>query len=188
MEDDGFILVSRDGKCSGNVPQDDFHGYMSEIDNFIEGIRAFLWPLNKFIHENPELAFQEYQAHEVLTNFMRSREGWQVTKSAYGIETAWVAAYDSGKPGPVVSFNVEMGKPTLHIVQRGNVADISRRAPRSRPRVWSQPYRHSLARRWSYNSGDHQTTWTPWQGPSLWYARRGRGRRRQNPSPRGGRL
>ena len=32
-----------------------------------------------------------------------------MTPSAYGMATAWVAAYDSGKRGPVVSFNVEMG-------------------------------------------------------------------------------
>ncbi|KAM7183182.1 peptidase M20 [Naviculisporaceae sp. PSN 640] len=39
---------------------------------------------------------------------MQSRPGWKVTRSAYGIKTAWTAVYDSGRPGPVVSFNAEM--------------------------------------------------------------------------------
>ena len=117
MEVDGFILVPRPGEeCSSTAAlhyhQDDGSlEYLSEIDTFIDGLEESLWPLNYFIHQNPELAFQEYKAHQALTDFLRSREeGWKVIPSAYGMETAWVAAYDSGKPGPVVSFNVEMGK------------------------------------------------------------------------------
>ena len=117
MEVDGFILVSRPGEeCSStNAPNhhedDGSLEYLSEIDTFVDSLEELLWPLNHFIHQNPELAFQEHKAHQALTDFLRSREeGWKVTPSAYGMETAWVAAYDSGEPGPVVSFNVEMGK------------------------------------------------------------------------------
>ncbi|PNP42297.1 hypothetical protein TGAMA5MH_05979 [Trichoderma gamsii] len=39
---------------------------------------------------------------------MKSQSGWVVTPSAYGMETAWVAVFDTGKRGPVVSFNAEM--------------------------------------------------------------------------------
>ena len=115
MEEDGFVFVSREDEacCSDNrnsTQGNGFPPYLSEIDNFIESLGDSLWTLNKFIHANPELAFQEYKAHQALTNFLRSREeGWQVTPSAYGMETAWVAVYESGKRGPVVSFNVEMG-------------------------------------------------------------------------------
>ena len=115
MEDDGFILVPGAGDefylDNSNSTQDvGSFEYLPDIDNFIESLVNLLRPLNKFIHENPELAFHEYKAHRALTDFMRSREeSWQVTPSAYGIETAWVAVYDSGKPGPVISFNVEMG-------------------------------------------------------------------------------
>ncbi|KAK4033546.1 hypothetical protein C8A01DRAFT_39989 [Parachaetomium inaequale] len=114
MEEDGYILISRedDASCSGNHNSNqakDCPPYLSDIDNFIESLDDSLWTLNKFIHANPELAFHEYKAHEALTNFLRSRqEGWQVTPSAYGMETAWVAVYESGERGPVVSFNVEM--------------------------------------------------------------------------------
>ena len=117
MENDGFIHVSKDDACLRNSSQDASSGYLSEIDNAIESLQDFLWPLNKFIHANPELAFEEYKAHEALTNFMQSRKDWLVTKSAYGIETAWVAEYDSGKAGPAVSFNVEMGTPVFTCCQ-----------------------------------------------------------------------
>nr|UWK21992.1 peptidase m20 domain protein [Trichoderma rodmanii] len=35
-------------------------------------------------------------------------KGRAVTPSAYGMDTAWVAVYDIGRRGPVVSFNAEM--------------------------------------------------------------------------------
>ncbi|KAF2463563.1 uncharacterized protein BDR25DRAFT_297918 [Lindgomyces ingoldianus] len=107
MEEDGFVLIFR-SECPENVPQDVSEEYLSEIDKSIESLWASLWSLNKFIHENPELAFEEHKAHELLTNFMRSQKDWKVTTSAYAMETAWVAVYDSGKEGPAVSFNVEM--------------------------------------------------------------------------------
>jgi metal-dependent amidase/aminoacylase/carboxypeptidase family protein len=117
MEEDGFVLVANKGEecCSLMNPTPEQHqegpaGYLSEIGTFIDSLAEALWPLNRFIHDNPEIAFQEYKAHQALTDFMRSRqETWKVTPSAYGMETAWVAVYDSGKPGPAVSFNVEMG-------------------------------------------------------------------------------
>jgi metal-dependent amidase/aminoacylase/carboxypeptidase family protein len=70
---------------------------------------------------------------------MRSRNGWQVTTSAYGLETAWVAMCDSGKAGPTVSFNVEMGTliPTVQKKKKETSLILSRCAPRSRPRMWS---------------------------------------------------
>jgi amidohydrolase len=118
MERDGFVLVSREEACPPNVTQNASQEYLSEIDTTIESLRSSLWPLNKYIHDNPELAFKEYKAHDALTDFMRKQKGWHVTPSAYGMDTAWVAAFDSGKPGPVVSFNVEMGKPTSHLPPR----------------------------------------------------------------------
>ncbi|KAF1958380.1 putative amidohydrolase [Byssothecium circinans] len=82
--------------------------YLADIDMFVDGLHKTLWPLNDFIHRNPELAFKEYKTHDALTSFMRSQKGWKVTASAYGMETAWEAVYDNGKNGPVISFNAEM--------------------------------------------------------------------------------
>lgn len=91
---------------SGEEPEP---AYLSDIDPFVDGIVDELWPVNKAIHDKPELGYQEYFAHKTLINFMRSQAGWKVTPSAYGLETAWIAVYDSGRKGPVVSFNAEMG-------------------------------------------------------------------------------
>lgn len=119
MEQDGFVMVPGVGEepspnrraTDQDVEPPEF---LADIDTFIDNVAESLWPLNTFIHENPELAFQEHKAHNALTNFMRAREeGWKVTPSAYGMETAWLAIYDSGRPGPCVSFNVEMGKSSL---------------------------------------------------------------------------
>ena len=114
MEVDGFILVPSEDRSLAMIDQDGSHDYLSDIDDAIGSLRVALKSLNDYIHENPELAFEEHKAHEALTNFMQSQNGWQVTKSACGIDTAWVATYDSGKAGPVVSFNAEMGIVTPH--------------------------------------------------------------------------
>jgi metal-dependent amidase/aminoacylase/carboxypeptidase family protein len=92
-----------------------------EIDGFIESLQEDLWPLNDFIHKNPELAFEEHKSHDALTNYMQSHEDWQITCSAYGLDTAWVALYDSGKQGPVVSFNAEMGMSLTVLRKNANV-------------------------------------------------------------------
>lgn len=83
--------------------------YLGEISAYVDSLAHALWPVNKTIHDNPELNFKEYIAHDALTTFMQSQEGWKVQTSAYGMQTAWVAVHDSGKKGPVVSFNAEMG-------------------------------------------------------------------------------
>jgi hypothetical protein len=91
MERDGTVrhhLHIDSGLATETVIHDVSHGYLSTINQAFEELRADLWPLNKF---------------------MQLHEGWRVAKSAYGISTAWEAFYDSGKAGPVVSFNAEMG-------------------------------------------------------------------------------
>jgi metal-dependent amidase/aminoacylase/carboxypeptidase family protein len=103
--EDGFVLIPSFRSETKYAEQ----SHLTAIDRFIRDLEPSLWPLNSFIHDNPELAFEEQKAHNALTNFMRSREKWHVTKSAFGMETAWMAVYDSGKRGPVISFNAEMG-------------------------------------------------------------------------------
>ncbi|KAF2452009.1 putative amidohydrolase [Karstenula rhodostoma CBS 690.94] len=82
--------------------------YLSEIDGYVDTLQDTLWPLNKYIHDEPELAFKEHKAHDAITNFMRSQKGWAVTPNAFGLETAWTAIFDTGRHGPAVSFNAEM--------------------------------------------------------------------------------
>ncbi|KAK7993063.1 Peptidase M20 domain-containing protein 2 [Apiospora marii] len=103
---DDLVLVSHE-----DVAPHTLHSaprYLPEINDAIGRISDTLWGVNKKIHDNPELGYKEFIAHDTLTSFMKSIDGWKVTPSAYGLKTAWVAVWDSGKKGPVVSFNCEM--------------------------------------------------------------------------------
>lgn len=64
-----------------------------------EELRDELIYISSEIHKNPELAFQEHKACELLTSFLK-KEGFQVTKGVAGMETAFSAsaAFGSGKP------------------------------------------------------------------------------------------
>jgi len=102
--DSDFVIISHDDVFD-HLPR-----HLLDISDFINHeVAESLWPVNKKIHDNPELGYHEIIAHDALTTFMETRPGWKVTRSAYGLETAWVAVYDSGRKGPVVSFNAEMG-------------------------------------------------------------------------------
>jgi amidohydrolase len=57
------------------------------------------------IWENPELGYQEFHAHKVLTDYLED-QGFNVTRSAYGLETAFRAEFSNGE-GRTVSFNAE---------------------------------------------------------------------------------
>lgn len=103
-DDDDYVLVSKDEAY--HIEETASLGLISD---FIDSISDDLWPINKKIHDNPELGYMEKIAHATLTQFMQQQTGWEVTPSAYGIETAFIAVFDSGRQGPVVSFNAEMG-------------------------------------------------------------------------------
>lgn len=106
-----YLLVSHgDGGDGGDgIDDDKAPPYLDEISEIVDAMSDAFWPVNKRIHDNPELAFKEFVAHDALTGFMKKQPGWNVTPSAYGMDTAWVAVLDSGRLGPVVSFNAEMG-------------------------------------------------------------------------------
>ncbi|GJC80840.1 peptidase M20 domain-containing protein 2 [Colletotrichum liriopes] len=108
IEDDDFILVSHADAHAYPFTGSSSPEYLDEISSVVADLAESLWPVNKKIHDNPELGYREFIAHETLTAFMRTQPGWKVTPSAYGMETAWVAVWDSGRKGPVVSFNAEM--------------------------------------------------------------------------------
>ncbi|GBC10389.1 hypothetical protein RclHR1_00960006 [Rhizophagus clarus] len=73
------------------------------IDDKSEDLRS----ISLKIHENPELSFKETFAHNLLVKYLKE-QGFKVTPSAYGIETAFVAEFSSkGGKGRVVSFNSE---------------------------------------------------------------------------------
>lgn len=109
MEEDDYVLIClRDAEDKSSVSRP---MYLKDVNDFIESISGELGTINRKIHDNPELGYEEHKAHALLTSVLKSKKGWKVTASAYGMDTAWVAVYDSGKKGPVVSLNVEMGAP-----------------------------------------------------------------------------
>ena len=113
--EDGFVLIENETSAASTphtspIPSNTTPDHLASISKIIDKLSPSLRPLNLSIHDNPELGYHEFYAHKVLTEFLDQQTGWTVTPHAYGIETAFVAVYDSGKKGPVVSFNVEYGK------------------------------------------------------------------------------
>lgn len=74
------------------------------ICELIDDLEEELLHVSHAIHENPELGYEEFQAHEILTNSLISH-GLKTEKSAYGIETAFEAK--AGSSGPVIAVLCE---------------------------------------------------------------------------------
>ena len=85
------------------------NSYLDAISQHIDHLSSDLRAISLSIHDNPELQYKEHHAHRVLTEHLQGCEGWDVTPSAYGIDTAFVAVYDTGRKGANVSFNAEYG-------------------------------------------------------------------------------
>lgn len=84
--------------------------YTDAVSKYVDSISETLWPINTEIHDNPELQYEEVRAHDLLTSFLESQDGWNVTRSVYNISTAFTAVFKGNGDGPVVSFNAEYGK------------------------------------------------------------------------------
>jgi amidohydrolase len=67
------------------------------FDGFEEELRA----ISRWMYENPELGYQEHQASLRLTEFL-TRQGFDVTFPAYGLETAFEATVGSDGPKVVI--------------------------------------------------------------------------------------
>lgn len=74
------------------------------INESIDAVDEQLRAINKIIHANPELGYQEFKAHDNVAKLLEDL-GFKVKRHAYGLETALSAEYGSG--GRVVIFNVE---------------------------------------------------------------------------------
>lgn len=59
-----------------------------------------------YLYHNPELGRQEFKASKAHKDLLR-KYGFHVTDSYVGIETAYLAEYDSGKPGPKIAYLAE---------------------------------------------------------------------------------
>lgn len=56
------------------------------------------------IHENPELGYSEFQAHDNIVALLKD-QGLEVSPNAHGLETSFSCSYGTG--GKVVAFNAE---------------------------------------------------------------------------------
>lgn len=72
-----------------------------DVCSAIDAMRADLIAVSHFIHENPELNFKEFKAHDRLTAEIE-RAGLPVTRSAFGLETGY--ASDFGDKGAQVAI------------------------------------------------------------------------------------
>lgn len=59
-----------------------------------------------FIFDHPEYEGEEYQAAELLTNYLKEN-GFQVETGLTGFETAFRAVYEHGTGGPVIGILCE---------------------------------------------------------------------------------
>jgi amidohydrolase len=74
-------------------------GLQARAQERVDALSDELVEVSRDIHGHPELAFEEHHAHEVLTAALE-RHGLDVTRGAYGLDTAFEAT--AGTEGPVV--------------------------------------------------------------------------------------
>ncbi|PVF97123.1 hypothetical protein CPB86DRAFT_760956 [Serendipita vermifera] len=79
--------VNEEGK-TGWLTRDIVNTINSRIDQVSSALRE----LSLQIHDNPELGWKEYKAHDAMTEFM-TRYGFEVQKHYLGLETAWRADF-----------------------------------------------------------------------------------------------
>lgn len=84
--------------------------HFDAVSEHVGSIEDDLWSINKEIHNNPQLGWEEENAHDLLTTYLESQDGWSVERSAYNFSTAFVAVFEGSGDGPIVSFNAEYGE------------------------------------------------------------------------------
>ncbi|WP_343008831.1 M20 family metallopeptidase [Clostridium celatum] len=75
---------------------------------FSEGqlIKERLAEISDYIYRNPELGNEEYKAAEALTSFLKEHN-FSVESNIAGMETAFKATFESGRPGLTVGYLCE---------------------------------------------------------------------------------
>lgn len=83
---------------------------MSEVKHEMEALagahREEFEAVSAHIFENPELAYQEKEAQKTLCDLLE-KYGFAVTRGAGSLDTAFIAEYDSKKPGKTFAFMAE---------------------------------------------------------------------------------
>ncbi|MGD2129140.1 MAG: amidohydrolase [Lysobacterales bacterium] len=80
--------------------------HKAAASSYVDSNDESLLAISHAIHSNPELGLQEHRACELLVSTLRD-SGFEVQTPVAGLETAFVAEYESGRPGPRVGFVAE---------------------------------------------------------------------------------
>ena len=79
---------------------------MKKITDKINKERETLIEMSLDIHKNPELAFEEFYASRLLCEYLK-KQGFSIKTDVAKIDTAFIAEYSSGKPGPTIAYLAE---------------------------------------------------------------------------------
>ncbi|HPW54005.1 MAG TPA: M20 family metallopeptidase [Erysipelotrichaceae bacterium] len=79
------------------------YDYRKSIENIIDNHFAELWEMSEFIHANPELAFEEFKAAKVQTDYLE-KQGFAVERGVANLDTAFVATFVSGNGKPAIGI------------------------------------------------------------------------------------
>ncbi|KAH8750122.1 metal-dependent amidase/aminoacylase/carboxypeptidase [Hyaloscypha sp. PMI_1271] len=82
----------------------DVMGFQHIINKSIDELDSVLRDINKKIHEDPELGYSEFKAHDNIVSLLREQD-FAITPHAHGLETSFACSYGNG--GRIVAFNVE---------------------------------------------------------------------------------
>ena len=78
----------------------------TKIYNEGQFIKEILSQISVYIYNNPELGNEEYKAVEALTTFLKEHD-FKVEAPIAGMDTAFKATFDSGKPGMTIGYLCE---------------------------------------------------------------------------------
>jgi len=78
----------------------------SKLKKNLDLLRADLWQVNDFIHNNPELGNQEFKAQTLLTGVLKEY-GFKVVTGVADLPTAFVAEMEGVSEGPTIAFIAE---------------------------------------------------------------------------------
>lgn len=76
------------------------------MKDFIADEKDLLWQVNQFIHDNPEIGFEEHQASDKMVQALRGA-GFHVTYPTGGMPTAFQATLTNGSDRPHVAILAE---------------------------------------------------------------------------------
>ena len=88
--------MSPSAESNGVSPQDkEADVFRSIINQALDKLNPSIREVNRKIHDNPELGYKEYMAHDTLCDYLES-QGFDVKRKAWGVDTAFDASIGSG--------------------------------------------------------------------------------------------